>query len=97
MGYKIEIKEEALEDIRSVFQYYEKAVEGLGDDFLSELDEYISIVEDNPYLFEEKHKPFREVKINRFPYLIIYEIEEEKVIIYAVFHTSRSPKKKYKK
>ncbi|MFT6338586.1 MAG: hypothetical protein ACJATI_005361 [Halioglobus sp.] len=52
MGFKIEIKVEALEDINSAFQYYENAVEGLGEDFLSELDEYIMLIEDNPVLFE---------------------------------------------
>ena len=97
MRYKIEFKEEALEDVKSAYKYYEESAEGLGDDFLNKLEEYIIIIEDNPFLFEAKHKPFREVKIKRFPYLIVYEIEENKVIVYSVFHTKRSPQNKYQK
>lgn len=97
MSYTLEIKEDALEDIQTVYQYYEEAVEGLGEDFINELEEFTIILEKNPYLFEVKYNPFREAKINRFPYLIIYEIENSNVTIYAIFHTSQSPKKRYKK
>jgi len=39
-------------------------------------------------------KKHRELKLSKFPYLIIYEILEDVVIIHAVFNTSKNPGKK---
>jgi hypothetical protein len=43
------------------------------------------------YYEERKRKLYREVFIKHFPYLIIYEIVDSSIIVYAIFNTSLNP------
>jgi len=97
MNFTIVLKEEALKEIQAAFEFYECKKAGLGIELEFEIIEQIKTIESNPYLFEEKHAPYREARIKRFPYLLIYEIMDDEIVVYAVFHTSRSQEGKYKK
>jgi plasmid stabilization system protein ParE len=92
--YTVEIKEEALTDIQEAYDYYEEQKEGLGNRFLDTLDYYFDRLQKYPHHYQIKKKFYREAFIKDFRYLIIYEIEEKKVIVYAIFNTWKNPKKK---
>lgn len=94
MKYTLEIKEEAVIDIQKAYDYYEENKRGLGERFLETLEYYLERVEKYPLHFQIKRKPYREAFIKNFPYLIIYEIVDKNVIVYAVFNTFLNPKKK---
>ena len=94
MKYVLEIKEEAVFDIKETYLYYEEQKIGLGNRFLDTLETYLERVQKNPKHYQVKRKPYREAFIKDFPYLIIYEIEANKVIVYAVFNTWKNPNKK---
>lgn len=96
MVYKLEIKEEANFEIIEAFLYYEERRNGLGDEFLEHLEMYFVRITRNPEHFPQKRAPYREVFIKRFPFLIVYEISEDRVIVYSVFNTWRNPEKKEK-
>ncbi|WP_366185464.1 type II toxin-antitoxin system RelE/ParE family toxin [Flavobacterium ovatum] len=96
MKYTLKIKEEAYLDIKEAYDYYEENRKGLGERFLDTLELYLERVTVYPEHYQIKKSPFREVFIKDFPYLIIYEIEEYKIIVYAVFCTHKNPKKKPK-
>jgi len=96
MVYGLEIKEEAHLEIVEAFLYYEEKRTGLGEEFLMHLDTYFERIKNNPKHFPQKRKPYREAFIKRFPFIIIYEIIKEKVIVYAVFNTWKNPEKKKK-
>jgi len=96
MSYNLVIKEEAVADIQNIYDYYEECKLGLGDRFLNILEEYLESVQKHPLHYQIKRKTFREATIRVFPYLIIYEIEDTNVIVYAVFNTSKNPSKKPK-
>lgn len=94
MKYVLEIKEEAVFDIKEAYLYFEEQKIGLGNRFLDTLETYIERVQKNPEHYQVKRKPYREAFIKDFPYLIIYEIEANKVIVYAIFSTWKNPNKK---
>ena len=94
MKYELEIKEEAVFDIKEAYLYYEEQRIGLGNRFLDILETYLERVQKYPEHYQIKRKPYREALIKDFPYLIIFEIEENKVIVYAIFNTWRNPNKK---
>ncbi len=96
MAYEIEIKEEAYTEIAAAYTYYEDQRKGLGNDFLAHLTTYFDTITTHPEHFPQKRKPYREAFIKRFPYLIIYEIIENKIIVYSVFNTWQNPDKKPK-
>jgi hypothetical protein len=94
MKYELEIKEEAVFDIKEAYLYYEEQRIGLGNRFLETLEVYLERVQKYPQHYQIKRKPYREAFIKDFPYLIIFEIEVNKVIVYAIFNTWRNPNKK---
>ena len=94
MIYELEIKEEADEEIIDAYLYYERKQVGLGEKFLLQLDIYFKKICSNPKHFEVTTRNYREAYLIKFPYLIIFEIEEMKIIVYSVFNTSKDPIKK---
>lgn len=79
--------------------WYESNKINLGKEFKIKLTEVLKLVCSNPYYFQIKHSSFREVKIKKFPFLVIYEVNEKlhEILILSVFNTSRNPKLKFKK
>jgi hypothetical protein len=94
MNYTLEIKEQAVEDMRQAYDYYEDQKSRLGTHFLNTVEVYLERIEKNPLHYQIKRKPYREVFIKDFPFLIIYEIIDNKVIVYSIFNSWRNPKKK---
>lgn len=94
MKYELVIKEEADREIADSFLYYENQKNGLGERFLSQLNIYFDRIKENPKHYQIKRKNYREAFIKNFPFLVIYEIQENKIVVYAVFNTSRNPIKK---
>jgi plasmid stabilization system protein ParE len=74
MGFSIEIQIEALRDLRDAFDWYEQQREGLGYEFLAEIETCYQKLVVNPEHYSYLNENFRRVKANRFPYLLIYEI-----------------------
>ncbi len=92
MAFNIVISPLAAKEIDASIFYYNSRKTGLGFEFLVYLKGYLSILKRNPELFPLKRKNiFREIAMTKFPFVIIYEIVNEDVVIYSVFHTSRNP------
>lgn len=94
MAYTLDILEEANLEIVEAFVYYERANAGLGEKFLKHLEDYLDRIATNPEHFPQKNKAFREAFLRRFPFLVVYEIVDEVVIVYSVFNTWQNPNKK---
>jgi plasmid stabilization system protein ParE len=95
MAFKITILPLAEKEIDQSIEFYENRNKGLGKQFLIYLKSYLKVLSASPQLFEIKKLPgYRESKLVKFPFVIIYEILQNEVIIHSVFHTSRNPQKK---
>ena len=92
MSYSLELQSEAVIDIHEVFEWYQIKREGLGFDFIEEIEAGFKSICDHPQYYASINKNFRRYKINRFPFLIIYQIEGDSIIINSVRHSSRNPK-----
>jgi mRNA-degrading endonuclease RelE of RelBE toxin-antitoxin system len=92
MKYKLIVKPEAIDDMSSGFYWYENKRAGLGSEFLDEVDEFYSRITQNPEHYQS-HKNQRAAVLHRFPYKIIYEIEGESKVVYAVYHDKQDPEK----
>lgn len=78
-------------DLTDAVLKYEKARDGLGDEFSIVVGEAISEIADNPQRWPAEVGDVRRFLLHRFPYKIIYQLREEVLWIYAVMHTSRRP------
>lgn len=95
--YNLIIKPRAIEMAKEAYDWYEEQQIGLGDLFLKELDGCFGRAEKLPLAYARVRKDFRQVLLTTFPYVVVFEILKSDVVVYAVFHTSRNPRKKFKK
>ena len=79
------------EALRAYF-WYENQRLGLGEDFKIFLDLKIESLKKNPKAASYIYKNIQSSKIKRFPYNIIYRIDNYQIQIIAIFHYSRNPK-----
>ena len=72
--------------------YYETEREGLGQEFRAIIEQYFQCIADNPEWFPKiRGEVRRAVVLRRFPFVIHFLIEAERIVILSVFHTSRKP------
>ena len=93
--FNVDLLIEAEAEITDAFEWYEAKQTGLGNKFYKEIDYYLNLIESNPYLFQVKYSnDLRSAALNKFPYLIIFWIDDSnfKVYIVSIFHSSREPK-----
>lgn len=93
MAAELIIAPEAMRDMAEAFRWYEDRRAGLGDEFLGCVDACLAKIARTPEAYAPIHETYRRALIRRFPYAVFYESTQEKVAVYAVFHTSRNPNK----
>jgi toxin ParE1/3/4 len=92
--YQLQILRQAREDMQSSANWYNEQQAGLGERFLSEVIKTLRLTEANPLHYEKRFsKKFRFARVHDFPFVVVFKIKDELVIINSVFHTSRNPKR----
>jgi toxin ParE1/3/4 len=91
MSYILTVRKEAEFDVDEAFEYYEEKREGLGHDFLLCVEEALGKLQRNPFIYREIFKDLRRVPIQRFPYRVFYLVQNNNVIVTAVFHARKDP------
>jgi len=89
VGYNIEVQSEALIEMREAFQWYELQKAGLGFELLNVIERCYQKLSENPQYYSMINPRYRRIRTNPFPYFLIYEIEERRVIIISFFHAKR--------
>lgn len=64
--------------------WFDEQVEGKGIDFLDELDRVVRLVKAFPFASTELEPEIRRCLFARFPYLLIYGLEYETIVVVAV-------------
>lgn len=95
--YQLIIKPKAIVMAKEAYRWYEDQQIGLGDMFLQELNNCYDKLEIRPESYGRIKNDFRQIILRTFPYVVVFELFDEQVIVYSVFHTRRSPKKKFKR
>lgn len=101
MPYQVVIKSEARDDVAAAYDYYESRQPGLGRSFLEAFEARCNDLSNNPthysYIKEDTQKALRDIKLDRFPYVLVFEIIGTDVIVYAVHCTYTDPENKLRK
>lgn len=93
MAAELILLPDAEQDLSEAYDWYEKQRIGLGEDFLSQIEACFNAICRSPERYSRFFKNYRKAFARRFPYAILYEYQDEKVIVYYVFHTSQDPEK----
>ncbi|HUT58454.1 MAG TPA: type II toxin-antitoxin system RelE/ParE family toxin [Phycisphaerae bacterium] len=94
MSCRLTVQPEAEAELADAFRWYERQREGLGREFLTSIEACLASILRAPESYSAVHKHVRRAVIRRFPYSVLYVIEERAVVIVAVFHASRDPKRR---
>jgi plasmid stabilization system protein ParE len=86
------VNPEAEADLADAKAYYDQRSPGLGDDFILCVEEVFDRLQRTPGLYAKVFQDLRLALIRRFPYAVIYRIDEEQVTVVAVYHTRRDPR-----
>ncbi len=97
MKYKIIVLEPVADELAEAAIYYDSKQSGLGVDLIDEWDKALSHIQRAPDGYQKKRKNFRQALLDRFPYLVIFEIDNFDIIITRFINAQMHPKKRYKK
>ena len=82
---------EAEDEIKASVDWYEEQAGGLGVDFISELDRAINSIKTLPDVWPKYQIHYQKFLLSRFPFSVVFEVEEHQIVVYAVMHNSRKP------
>ena len=78
-------------DFNEAIDYYEECQAGLGTDFAVEVHQAIKRIIEYPDGWTKVSPNCRRCLLNRFPFGIIYSVEEDSILILAVMNMHRHP------
>lgn len=84
---------EAEEEIAASVRWYERRRLGLGLEFVAALDRTLTRIAENPREFQEwpDDTRYRRAILDRFPYLVFFEIRGTEIEVVAVAHAKQEP------
>ena len=89
---KIHFLSIAQKELNDAVDWYNEQADGLGNEFLDELDRAIRRAIAYPQSCTEIESGLRRCIMARFPYGLIYGLEKDKIIVVAVAHLHRNPR-----
>jgi len=88
---EIRYTERSAIDLETAFDWYQRQLNGLGHDFLDEVDHSLQAIIKYPESFPIVYKEFRRSVIKRFPFSIYYTIETDIIVIHSIFDSRQDP------
>ncbi|MDX2225308.1 MAG: type II toxin-antitoxin system RelE/ParE family toxin [Rhodospirillaceae bacterium] len=81
----------ARDELDSAISWYNAQGPGLGDAFLSEILKTFRLIEQHPRAWHPLTAAVRRCRLARFPYGVIYAVENGEIVVLAVAHLHRAP------
>lgn len=91
MKLEIVVRSEARNEILEAAKWYGNNLKGLGDRFLTSIDFAVTSIQKDPLAFPKVHKEIRRTLLKKFPFGLFYLFDDNRIVIIAVFHSSRNP------
>jgi plasmid stabilization system protein ParE len=88
---RVRFRRLAKEQVKEIEAWYEAEQPGLGEAFSGELSRCIATMEAFPRMRPLVLPGVRKAIMQRFPYSLLYTIENEEVVVLSVFHQRRDP------
>ena len=73
--------------------WYRVQREGLDFALMQRIDQTLQRISDAPNRFPLVYRQLRRAIVRQFPFAIFYEVTENEIVVFAVFHSRRNPKK----
>jgi len=83
----------AADDVSRAARWYDRQRPGLGAEFGEQLDRLLDVIAREPLRFPAVHRETRRALLRRFPYALFFQGRRDVVLVVAVLHASRNPKR----
>jgi plasmid stabilization system protein ParE len=93
-AYHVLLTKEARNEVVDAYEWYESKQPKLGGRFKRQLHRTFNDILANPSGFKIIFENQRQATIDKFPFVVVYEIFDKEILVFAVFHTSQNPLKK---
>lgn len=80
-------------DLQEAATWYEERRDGLGLAFLDEVLAAFDAIEERPAHYPIVHRQIRRALMHRFPFGVYYRVETDRLVVIAVMHGSRHPRR----
>ncbi len=78
-------------EFSEAFKWYEKRMTGLGTEFSNMIDETVHRVKNSPLSFPICYKTVPKAVLKKFPYILLFSMNNSDIMIIAISHTGRNP------
>ncbi len=89
--FEIVVHKSAEEELIAAAVFYESRETDLGAEFLLELSQGFQRITEHPFSYSIHFDEYRRYLMGRFPYGVVYRIEGEQIIVFAVANLRRRP------
>lgn len=93
MKLEIRLRPQAEQDLADAATWYEEQRQGLGHEFLDEVLTMLSNIAKNPLIYPDVYRSIRRAVIQRFPFSVYFRVESATIVVVAVMHGSRNPRR----
>ncbi len=99
MNYTYIFEPRALTEYKEAVAWYRERSETAAENLIRELKSRIEALCNDPLRYRNTYKIFRETSLKKYPYYLVYFVDEnaKTIIITSLYHHKRNPKKKYRK
>jgi plasmid stabilization system protein ParE len=89
--YSVRLLPELVDDAHEAFVWYETAATGLGHEFLRSYFIALASVQRQPLLHRKVYQRFRRILLERFPYVLYFQVDQDSIVILLLIHGARDP------
>ena len=97
--YSISFKHTAAQEYKDAIDWYSERSKPAAQKFTQAIEDKLDSVCKDPKKYKNLYKNYHEVSTRKYPYTIVYFLDEipKSVVVVAIYHQKRHPKKKYRK
>ena len=98
MIYKTSFRKRAVKEYLNAIHWYKERSLQAAENFVMNMQNTLNEIENNPDRPPLIYKNYRERKIKKYPFKIIYFIDEKNkyIVVTTLFHSKRNPERKFK-
>lgn len=86
-----EFHPEAVKEFEKAVEYYDSCRAGLGLEFIDEVEHTLQRIETFPEAWPSLSKNTRRCRLKRFPFGVVYQILQDRLIVIAVMNLQQKP------
>lgn len=87
---------EAKKELIQAGDWYESKQSGLALEFLRAVDAAAARIQRAPEAHRSLDGGYRRVLLRHFPFMLVYTVKSDVIVVVSVFHQSRKPKRWHK-